>query len=1543
MRPLRSVAIFLYLLCALLTAQTAHCSDVSVSNISVGTPNQATGNVDVSFDISWTNSWRTSSAPYNWDAAWVFIKYRVNGGAWNHARLNETGHTIPGNAAITVGLADTNSAFDLSTNPAVGAFLFRRNEGAGTFTASGVSLNWNYASHGISVTDNLDVKVLAIEMIYVPQAPYYAGDNATSTAAFKQGSTDTDPWYIDREDELSTTNSVGNGSGSGQTERIFFNPATTDGDSDGAVYSLSADFPKGYHPYYVMKGPISQGQWVNFFNTLTPTQKSARDITATKGDSLAFRNNVSWTSGNATLPDQGDGATYAYVGMSYLSWGDLAAFLDWAGLRPMSELEFEKVARGPLSPVAGEYAWGSTTATQATSFSSSATGTERAQDGANVSYGDHASVQGPLRVGSFGYGVNTREASGAGFYGSMDLSGSLWDRVVTVGNAAGRSFNGAFHGNGSLNAGGDADVSSWPSTTAQGTGVRGGSWYDSASLARLSDRSRSALSDATRNNTAGGRGVRLAFGASIPAATPSATPTASPTVTPTETPTGTPTLTPTITPTSTWTSTPTVTPTNTSTETPTHTATQTPTTTPTWTPTVTPTRTNTPTPTVTPTPTNPPLYVTANLRGNWDAQYADGTQPYVSANTTWQDLTSNNNDGTVSSTANVSWTGNGSYASPYACTLNGQGSVDFGSGPLASQTKMMFTAWVKSNDVAVGGNGSDSIIIGNSANATGSGFTLRQHPSYRDVVLSMSPLRYWRLGESSGTTANDISGNGSHATYNSSGVTLGATGGLTNDTNTAATFDGNTGYASASDITGLNDFTVSFWAKYLGSNSGERTLFGADNYNSSPRYGLIVKPYGSTFGQPQYEAYINGTGGGLAFSATTTNWNHYLFVRSGTSLSLYLNGAYVSAITVGSGIAQLNNIRVGSHYFNGSAQEFSNSSVQDVAIFTSALTRGQIASLYQAGVTGRTADLVMGRSYQDVVLADSPISYWRLGTTSGNEVDISGNGHTLTYTSGTIRGASGAIAGDANTAATFGTLSTHCAQATVAETPSALSVEAWFYATADGITSTREIVERQSSGAPHYTQWNMSWKFNGTVNSLYARLGFTDGSNTDLQSGTLSKNAWHHAILTWSGTVAKLYVDGSEVASSTVGAKNITYNSQIFNIGCYSGGNESFIGNIDEVAIYNTALSAAQVATHYNAGLATYGGICRSTSSFADNLWNNIAGIFSGSSASLFVNGKQECTVSTSNGFTIPASNLYAGATNSNTKNFTGSIADVKVYGTSDGSAVGTSTDVKTNFDTTADRYRENAVGAIVTNGLVLNLDAANATRTGLTHYRNGCAASDLSWYDTSSSALTGTLTNFATCGSASGWTGDGTTTVSGNAGPYRLDLDGSNDFVTTGSYNSTITTKTLMAWVYIKSISSGSGAPVNIQTTDGNNFDAIVYNETNRGWGFGSDNWSRTAWSDVKETSVGWVHIAATYSDRDYKLYRNGTLILTSTAFGLRTFNSGTTNSLLGKRHGTCGGNCSLNGAIGSTQIYNRALSASEISQNCNAQKTRFNGALCN
>lgn len=532
-------------------------------------------------------------------------------------RLNETGHSVPSNSAITVGLADTSLPFHVSTNPGVGAFIYRRDAGSGPFSASGVSLSWNYAAHGISPTDSVDIEVFAIEMVYVPQGPFYAGDHGTSTASFKQGSSDSDPWFIDREDSFSTTNSPGNGAGSGLMERIYYHSTTTNADTEGQAYAVPTAFPKGFAPFYVMKGHISQAQWVRFFNTLTPAQRAARDSTADKGDSLTFRNNVSRTSADATLATQPGGATYASVGMSYLNWGDVAAFLDWAGLRPMSELEFEKAARGPLTPLSGEYAWGTTHSVQGTVISNGGLSTERAEGGANIAYGDHSGVQGPLRSGSFASGVSSREEAGAGYYGAMDLSGTLWDRAVTVGNSAGRSFVGARHGDGQLTTGGDADANSWPLASGDGAGYRGGSWYDLLTSARVSDRDGAARISATRDNRSGGRGARSAFGASIPASTPTPLPTATPT--PTFTSTYTPTETPTFTPTDTPLGPPTDTPTETPSATPSHTATSTPTYTPTDTPTIAPTNTPTFTPTVTPTstpyPTLGPSSVQVGLSG----------------------------------------------------------------------------------------------------------------------------------------------------------------------------------------------------------------------------------------------------------------------------------------------------------------------------------------------------------------------------------------------------------------------------------------------------------------------------------------------------------------------------------------------------------------------------------------------------------------------------------------------------------------------------------------------------------------------------------------------------------------------------------------------------------------------------------------------------------------------------------------------------------------------------------------------------------------
>jgi formylglycine-generating enzyme required for sulfatase activity len=506
--PAQTLYALLVVVCLLLPLHAARANDIQIANLTVH-PHSG-GNGEVEFDLTWNNSWRVATEPYNWDAAWVFCKIRRNGGDWAHLKLNTTGHTIPSTPqaiSTAMGLVDTGAAHNASTNPAVGIFMYRSNDGFGTFTANDVRLQWSYADNGASSGDVVEIRVVAIEVVYIPAGTFYAGDNATSYAAFKEGSSDSDPWQISSENAISVTNASSNG-------YYYVTDITGNDNATGATFTIPAAFPKGYGAFYIMKGELSQGQWVTFFNTLTSSQKTTRDITDGSGkdtDGMFARNNVSWTSGDATLPDQGGGATYTGVAVNLINWPDLAAYLDWSGLRPMSELEYEKAGRGPNAAVSGEYAWGSTVITGATSITDSGLREERGQTGSNVTYNNAPGVDGPLRVGSFAKGVNNRINSGGGFYGVFELSGNVVERAVTVGNSAGRGFEGRYHGNGLLDSSGNPNVSTWPGTNGSGAGFRGGGFSHNSGDIRLSDRRYAGFTYTDRYyDLSGGRGVRSA-------------------------------------------------------------------------------------------------------------------------------------------------------------------------------------------------------------------------------------------------------------------------------------------------------------------------------------------------------------------------------------------------------------------------------------------------------------------------------------------------------------------------------------------------------------------------------------------------------------------------------------------------------------------------------------------------------------------------------------------------------------------------------------------------------------------------------------------------------------------------------------------------------------------------------------------------------------------------------------------------------------------------------------------------------------------------
>src|SRR5204863_8037350 len=88
----------------------------------------------------------------------------------------------------------------------------------------------------------------------------------------------------------------------------------------------------------------------------------------------------------------------------------------------------------------------------------------------------------------------------------------------------------------------------------------------------------------------------------------------------------------------------------------------------------------------------------------------------------------------------------------------------------------------------------------------------------------------------------------------------------------------------------------------------------------------------------------------------------------------------------------------------------------------------------------------------------------------------------------------------------------------------------------------------------------------------------------DLTGGTSNLNAWSHVVATWNGSSALLYVNGTLADNTNDAAATGVYNAsgsaQLFLASTDSG--SPYAGSVDETAFYPTALTPAQVLSHFN-------------------------------------------------------------------------------------------------------------------------------------------------------------------------------------------------------------------------------------------------------------------------------------------------------------------------------------------------------------------------
>lgn len=558
----------LALLLAFFDVNLAFSNNIQVSSVTLvnqntsAGPNNPSNHTFVRFNLTWDNSWRTNTGPGNYDAAWVFVKFQPFGGNYAHATLSSTAanHTVTNNNGVPA---------EFKTVPdGVGVFIQRANNGGpGANNWQDVLLRWDYPANGVLDNQSVTVQVFAIEMVFIPQGSFYLGDGNInqnpSSNAF-------------RRNNVPTTTPLGNEAYLVTSENAitFVNNTSTvlTGAYDPQVpngYTLSATYPKGFQAFYTMKYEVSQKQYVDFFNTLPTSpiadpQKGNRNITQTAANSA--RSNFNWSNNNlddanlnrfgTTPPAQGSGDR----AQNWVGWNDARTYLDWSGLRPMSEFEYEKMCRGnditygPIYPINSEFAWGnvSINSIAAGALAGAGPADNTASEGllnpstntanahtVNVVLNSGAvagNQSGPVRSGIFAaknFTTAQRRQAGASFYGVMELTGNLREFVVTAstpfstcyGQPYSSPFTHTLHGNGIIPSG-TSDIASWENNaTTSNTGrtnisFRGGSFSQGAhpvSLREIITSSNcsgsSPLNPAPNNRTAdyGVRGVRSTF------------------------------------------------------------------------------------------------------------------------------------------------------------------------------------------------------------------------------------------------------------------------------------------------------------------------------------------------------------------------------------------------------------------------------------------------------------------------------------------------------------------------------------------------------------------------------------------------------------------------------------------------------------------------------------------------------------------------------------------------------------------------------------------------------------------------------------------------------------------------------------------------------------------------------------------------------------------------------------------------------------------------------------------------------------------------
>jgi hypothetical protein len=413
------------------------------------------------------------------------------------------------------------------------------------------------------------------------------------------------------------------------------------------------------------------------------------------------------------------------------------------------------------------------------------------------------------------------------------------------------------------------------------------------------------------------------------------------------------------------------------------------------------------------------------------------------------------------------------------------------------------------------------------------------------VLYSGNSAIHLPLDEGEGAVATDISG------QNNNGSIIGTPAWVNGRFGKAVSYDGtddriNWGYSGTRPE---NNFTMMAWVKTstaitihpeantdANAVTGQRYVFYPDHGGEGCPWagaglsvgtnGIIVAEHCAAYAPP-IAVYSGNIGSG---------WNHIAVTYTNKQPRIYLNGKLVRTGLISTQPA------VRSPLSSGNGWNFFAGTVDDIRIFDRPLSNSEIRGF----VTGPVMALSMDES------------------TGGIAFDSSGNGNN-----GTIYGSS-RVAGHLGSAIQFDSVSDYItlpASNSIVSDESGITVSLW--AKADPVQASSPRITSLFRGAG-LTGFNI-----GINDGEWASYSGTSEGGTWLKSGIAIDSAWHHIIATNDGTTHRIYVDGIERNSR---AQSFSVGATAAVIGRVNAdANLAFKGIVDEVRIYNRAISASEV------------------------------------------------------------------------------------------------------------------------------------------------------------------------------------------------------------------------------------------------------------------------------------------------------------------------------------------------------------------------------